>query len=51
MRGGEIGSNDEISERLDEDEPVLLLDDADNLDLDEDLDEPLVFEMRRNRLM
>ena len=46
LRGRKIGSNDEISERLDEDNPVLLLDDADDLDL-EDLDERLVCEMRR----
>ena len=47
LRGGEIGSNGEMSEWLDEDNPVLLLDaDADDLDL-EDLDEGLVFKMRR----
>ena len=46
LRGREIGSNDEMSEQLDEDEPIILLDDADDLDL-ENLDERMVFKMRR----
>jgi len=46
LRGGEIGSDDEMSEWLDEDEPVILLDDGDDLD-PPDQDNRLVFEMRR----
>ena len=42
LRGGEIGSDDEMSEWLDEDEPVILLDDGDDLD-PPDQDNRLVF--------